>query len=728
MTKYSQLTIDDIMERIPRARHTDGARDLILRAYSQAAKAHQGQLRKSGEPYIQHPLAVAYLLADIGMDADSIAAGLLHDVVEDTEEIDLDLISDRFGPGIAKLVDGVTKLQQIEQERIDRFSEQSEKLRDDRESESLRKMFIAMVEDIRVVIIKMADRLHNMRTAESLPPERRTSYARETLDIFAPLANRLGVWQWKWELEDLSFRYIDPETYNEIASFVERRRPDREASIKRYIAVLAEKLRSEGIPAEMSGRPKHIYSIYRKMQRKSVPFSQVYDVRAVRVITDTIPHCYYILGIVHGIWNPIPGEFDDYIATPKDNMYQSLHTAVIGDDGSALEVQIRTREMHHFAEYGVAAHWRYKEGGRRDEIFERKIAWLRSLMDWRQDVTDASEFVDAMKTDLFQDRVYVFTPKGKLIDLPAGATPIDFAYHIHTEIGHRARGVKINDRWGRLDEPLHTGDRVEIMTGKRSAPSRDWLNPALGYAKTSRARTKIRQWFRRQDREQNIVQGREMVERELKRLGLEQLSHEDVAKLFGYKKTDDLHAAVGFGDINSHQIASKIAQLQPGSEAEQDFELTPLPTPSAIDTIQVQGTGGLLTRLAECCHPLPGDDIIGYVTRGRGITIHRRDCPNVLRLQHDQRLIEVNWGTHHDTVPVTIEITAFDRTGLLHEISGIISNENINIGRSAVSPNHKTNITTLYITVEIKDITQLSRMLTKIERLPNVIEAHRHTG
>ncbi|MCJ7739265.1 MAG: TGS domain-containing protein, partial [Anaerolineae bacterium] len=482
------------------------------------------------------------------------------------------------------------------------------------------------------------------------------------------------------------------------------------------------------IRAEMSGRPKHIHSIYTKMQRKNVPFSQIYDVRAIRVITDTVSHCYHILGIVHSIWNPIPGEFDDYIATPKDNMYQSLHTAVIDDEGNALEVQIRTHDMHLFAEYGVAAHWRYKEGGKRDEMFERKIAWFRSLMDWRQDVTDASEFVDIMKTDIFQDRVYVFTPKGKLIDLPTGATPIDFAYSIHTQIGHQCRGARINDRWGRLEEPLHTGDRVEILTGKKSAPSRDWLNPTLGYVKTSRARSKIRQWFRRQDREQNIVHGREMVERELKHLGLEQISHEDLAGLFGLKKAEDLHAAVGFGDIHSHQIASKISQIQPEPETEEEFKLDPLPTPSAMDTVEVQGTGGLLTRLAECCHPLPGDEIVGYITRGRGITVHRRDCPNMLRMQDVQRLIEVNWGTRHDTVPVTIQITAFDRTGLLHDISGIISNEKINIGRSAVNPNPKTNITTLYIAVEIKDITQLSRVLTKIERLPNVIETHRHTA
>ncbi|RLC90565.1 MAG: (p)ppGpp synthetase [Chloroflexi bacterium] len=718
MSGQPLLTIADVLQRVSPSEWTDGARELIERAYAVAERAHAGQVRKSGEPYIQHPLAVAFLLADLGMDPDTIAAGLLHDVVEDSD-IDLKRLAQEFGPGVANLVDGVTKLEQI-----DRFSQKSEGLRDARESESLRKMFIAMAEDIRVVIIKLADRLHNMRTLDPLPEERRKAFARETLEIFAPLTNRLGVWQWKWELEDLSLRYLDPTTYAEIASLILERRPEREASIQRHIETLKRKLVEEGIEAEITGRPKHIYSIYRKMQRKGVPFSQVYDVRGIRVITQTVPDCYRILGVVHGLWKPIPGEFDDYIATPKDNMYQSLHTAVVGDDGKTLEVQIRTWEMHRIAEYGIAAHWRYKEGGKRDEVFEAKIAWLRSLMEWRQEVTDAGEFVDAMKTDVFQDRVYAFTPKGKIIDLPVGATPIDFAYYVHTEIGHRCRGAKVNDRWVGLDYQLRTGDRVEIITSKRAAPSRDWLNPALGYVRTSRARTKIRQWFRRRDREQNIAQGREIVERELKRLGMEHLSHETVARLFNYEKLDDFHAAVGFGDINSQQIAGKIAETR--SRAEEKLLPTPPPPMQAIEGIQIQGTGGLLTRLARCCHPLPGDEIIGYITRGRGVTVHRRDCPNILRLRNTERLIEVSWGTRLQTVPVTIRITAYDRTRLLHEISGIISAENINM--AAVNVGRRKNIVTLYITVEINDIAQLSRVLTKIERLPNVFEARRHMG
>lgn len=725
MSKASVVQLSDIVEALESSGQDGAAHALVERAYQVAAQAHAGQTRLSGEPYIQHPLAVAHILATIGMDADGVAAGLLHDVVEDTD-ITLEQLREQFGEDVASLVDSVTKL-----ERIDRFSQKAEERRGAGEIESLRKVFIAMAEDIRVVMIKLADRLHNMRTLEALPPERREEYARETLEIFAPLANRLGIWQWKWELEDLCLRYLDYDTYRRIASLIQERRAERQASIQRHIDVLAAKLAEEGIPAEITGRPKHIYSIYAKMQRKGIPFHQVYDVRAIRVITDTVANCYRTLGVVHGLWKPIPGEFDDYIATPKDNMYQSLHTAVIGMDGKTLEVQIRTHEMHRVAEYGIAAHWRYKEGGKRDEAFDAKIAWLRSLMEWRQEVSDASEFVQAIKTDIFQDRVYVFTPKGKIIDLPVGATPIDFAYHVHTEIGHRCRGAKVNDRWTRLDYQLRTGDRVEIITGKKPAPSRDWLNPSLGYVKTARARTKIRQWFRRQDREQNIAQGWEIVERELNRLGLSQLSHADVAKLFGYENVDDFHAAVGFGDLHTQQIASKIAEAQQAEAAEQfvaEAAQRYRPPAATGEGIQVQGTGGLLTRLARCCHPLPGDEIIGYVTRGHGVTVHRRDCPNVLRLTDDSRLIEVSWGTHKQTAPATIAITAFDRTGLLHEVSGIISAEKINIDRSAVDIDHATNISHIYVTIEVSDIAQLSRLLTKIEQLPNVIEARRYVG
>ncbi len=731
MDKQTTLDISRILEYIPAGKRGNRARARIERAYDVAELAHAGQTRKSGESYIQHPLAVALLLADIGMDTDTIVAGLLHDVVEDNSDIDIEKLRRRFGADVANLVDGVTKLEEIEEqieqdhvERLVRAQRRERRPRGEQEIESLRKMFFAMAEDVRVVIIKLADRLHNMRTLDALSPERRKSFARETYEIFAPLANRLGIWQWKWELEDLSLRYVAPTTYAEIVSFIRERRPDREISVLRHIEILKRAVETEGISAEITGRPKHIYSIYRKMQRKGVPFQQIYDVRAIRVITNTEPDCYRILGIVHGLWKPIPGEFDDYIATPKGNGYQSLHTAVICHDGKTLEIQIRTKGMHRIAEYGVAAHWRYKEGEKLDRSLETDIPVLRSLVEWRQETTDAKEFVDAMQTDVFKDRVYTFTPKGKLIDLPAGATPIDFAYQIHTEIGHRCRGARVNGKMVGLDHQLKNGDQVEILTTRQKGPSRDWLNPTLGYTATSRARSKIRQWFRRQNRDQNINVGRDIVERELKRLGMENLGHETVAQLFDYEKTADFHAAVGFGDINSQQIAGKIAETRHHEEV--GLPQIPSPPVPTIEDVQVQGTGGLLTRLGRCCSPLPGDDVIGYVTRGRGVTIHRRDCPNVLGMRDRERLITVSWGTRPRTVPVAIRITAYDRAGLLSEISNVISEEGINI--VSLSQDTRQNIATLYLTIEISDIAQLSRVLTKIESRPNVTEARRHTG
>ncbi len=724
-TVKETVRLPDILDRVSAPGRDNGARALIERAYDLAREAHEGQNRDSGVPYIQHPLSVALLLADIGMGPDTIAAGLLHDVVEDTG-VSLDELAEAFNEDVAALVDGVTKLEQMEKEQVDdRFTYGGKSRSADREAESLRKIFIAMAQDIRVVIIKLADRLHNMRTLDPFDEERRRAFARETQEIFAPLASSLGVWQWKWELEDLSFRYLDPETYGWMKDLIAERRPDREASIGRYVGILGERLAEQGIDAQIKGRPKHMYSVYRKMQRKDVPFEQVYDVRGIRVIAEDEIECYRILGAVHSLWKPIPGEFDDYIATPKENGYRSLHTAVIADDGKTLEVQIRTAEMDRMAEYGVAAHWRYKESGRPDPSFDAKIAWMRSLVEWQRELTDASEFVDAMKTDIFQDRVYAFTPAGDIIDLPAGSTPIDFAYHIHTEVGHRCRGAKVNDRWVGLNHRLKTGDRVEIITAKKASPSRDWLNPALGFVVTSRARSKIRRWFRRQDREKNIAQGRDFVERELKHLGMEHLAHERLGDLFGYESLSDFHAAVGFGDINSQQIASKIAELAPDEE-EELLPAEPPSLPESVEGIQVQGTGGLMTRVGRCCSPLPGEEIVGYVTRGRGVTIHRRDCRNVLRIDDRDRLIEVDWGSQARTVPVAVYIKAYDRTGLLHEISGVVREEKINM--AALSVSREKNIVTLYVTLEISDIGQLSRVLIKIESLPNVIEAKRHTG
>jgi GTP pyrophosphokinase len=694
-------------------------RELVERAYGLAAVAHSQQKRASGEPYIQHSLAVAQIMADLRLDSATIAAALLHDVAEDSI-ISVDDLRQDFGDEVANLVDGVTKLGQI-----GKLSQISGRDLQDKEAESLRKMFLAMVDDVRVVLIKLADRLHNMRTLDALPEERQRRIAEETLEIFAPLANRLGIWQVKWELEDLGFRYLDPQKYQEITALLDERRADRERRISRIIGILEKELKQEDIEAEIAGRPKHIYSIYEKMNRKGLPFEQIHDVRGVRIIVDTVRECYAVLGIVHSLWRPIPGEFDDFIATPKDNMYQSLHTSVVGPDGKPLEVQIRTYEMHRRAELGIAAHWRYKEHAKRDAAFEAKIAWLRSLMEWRQEVTDAWEFIDSLKSDVFQyDRIYTFTPKGDITDLPAGSTPIDFAYQIHTEIGHRCRGAKVNGRLVSLDYQLKTGDQVEILTTKRGRPSRDWLNPHLGYIKTSRARQKIRQWFRRQDRAETVAQGREILERELKRLGLDQKRYEEIATLLKFDKVDELLAAIGYGDINAQQIAARLIEVE---REEEELELPEAaPTPALVPEITVRGVGDLLTRLAGCCHPLPGDPIVGYVTRGRGITIHRQDCRNILYLEDQERLIEVDWGEDiEQAFPVMIQVLAYDRTGLMRDITEITAGERINISAANIATDPKDRTAVITATLEINSIVQLSRVLAKIERLPNVFEARR---
>jgi GTP pyrophosphokinase len=694
-------------------------RELIERAYELAEVAHSGQKRASGEPYIQHSLTVAQILADLRLDSATIAAGLLHDVVEDSVVTIEDLRQD-FGDEVTSLVDGVTKLSQI-----DKLSQMTHRGLQDEEAESLRKMFLAMADDVRVVLIKLADRLHNMRTLESLSEEQQRRIAAETLEIFAPLANRLGIWQMKWELEDLGFRYLNPQKYWEITAVLDERRADRERRIARVIEILEKKLKKESLEAEISGRPKHIYSIHEKMNRKGLPFEQIHDVRGVRIIVNTVRECYAVLGAVHSLWRPIPGEFDDFIATPKDNMYQSLHTAVVGPDGKPLEVQIRTYEMHRRAELGIAAHWRYKEHAKRDVAFEAKIAWLRSLMDWQQEVTDASEFIDSLKSDVFQyGRIYTFTPKGEIIDLTAGSTPIDFAYRIHTEIGHRCRGAKINGKIVPLDYQLQNGDQVEILTARRGKPSRDWLNLHLGYIKTSRARQKIRQWFRQQDRAESVAQGRQLLEKELKRLGLDQKNYEEIATLLKFDKVEDLMAAIGYGDINTQQVAAKLIEAEKEEEEPELPEAAP--PPPEVSGVTVRGVGDLLTRVAGCCHPLPGDPVVGYVTRGRGITIHRQDCPNILYLEDKERLIEVDWGEDFKQVfPVMIQVLAYDRTGLMRDITEIMVEERINISAANIATRPKDHTAVITVTLEISSIVQLSRILDRIDKLPNVFEARR---
>ncbi len=695
----------------------------LARAYAFAAAAHEGQTRAGGEPYIVHPVAVAETLAELRLDTRAIMAGLLHDVVEDTE-VTLADVKREFGDEVAGLVDGVTKLSHIELA----VRPQDSRAQTDSRAESLRKMMLAMADDVRVVLMKLADRLHNMRTLGAMPVEKRARTARETLEIYAPLANRLGIWQMKWELEDLSLRHLDPEGYRELARRLEERRRDRDAEVQQIVALLRQRLKEQRIEADVSGRAKHIYSIYKKMQRKDLDFDHVYDLRGVRIIVNSVSECYAALGIVHSLWRPIHGTFDDFIANPKDNMYQSLHSAVVGPGGRPLEVQIRDWEMHQTAEYGIAAHWRYKEPGtRRDVVFENKIAWFRQLLDWGTDVTDAGDFVDSLKTDVFRDRLYVFTPKGDIIDLPAGATPVDFAYHVHTDVGHRCRGAKVNGHLVGLDTALGNGDQVEIITAKRGGPSRDWLNIDLGYVHTARARQKIRTWFRRQDREQNITLGREMLERELKRLGY-QGSLDQVASALGYETVEDLHAAVGYGDLNTAQVATRLLESEEKPVVE---ELPQEPRVVASTShVLVRGVGATLTTLSKCCRPVPGEEIVGYVTRGRGVSVHRRDCPNILNSNEPERLIEVEWGTSEEgsRYPVSIHIRAWDRGGLLRDIAAVVADEDINMSAANVVTHRKENMATITATLEIRNMAQLSRTLARLEHLPNVLEARRLVG
>jgi RelA/SpoT family (p)ppGpp synthetase len=701
--------------------------DLVQRAYDHAVAAHDGQLRASGEPYVVHSVEVARILAELGLDHHAVAAGFLHDVVEDTDWTIAD-VSQRFDEEVARLVDGVTKLAYI-----DTMREMGSRDMEAQEAESLRKMFLAMTDDIRVVLIKLADRLHNMRTLGSLSQERRERIARETLEIYAPLANRLGIWQMKWELEDLGLRHYDPQTYHHIAELIAEKRDEREIYIRKVISELQARLRLEGIAADVEGRPKHIYSIYRKMLRKDIEFDQIYDVRGIRIIVDSVQDCYAALGVVHSLWTPIPGQFDDFIATPKDNMYQSLHTAVVGPGGRTIEAQIRTREMHRRAELGIAAHWRYKEQTKRDMAFEGKVAWLRSLMDWRTDVEDAREFIDTVKTDVLEDRVYVFSPKGKVLDLPAGSTPIDFAYYIHTEVGHRCRGARVNGRLVPLTHKLQNGDQVEIITAKRGGPSRDWLNPHLGYIGSARSRQKIRRWFRDQNREENIAFGREQLRRELKRLNLaDDIKYQEIAVLFDYDSLDDFFAAIGFGDLNSQRVAARVLQVLRSKEVfAEEVEEAVAVTPEGI---RVKGVGDLYTQLAQCCKPSPDDPspIVGYVTRGRGVTIHKWDCPNILiRTNKDEveRLIEVDWGTAQKRIyPVVIKVRAWDRDGLLRDIATVIAGEGVNMRKVNSVSAQKTNLATLTATLEITTFGQLISILDKIERLPNVIEVTRQAS
>ncbi len=703
-------------ELLPKTSYlSDADREMLVRAHEVAERAHKGQFRLSGEPYIEHPLSVAGILADLRLDADTLAAALLHDTVEDTD-VTLDRLRVEFGDHVARLVNGVTKLGKIHM-----------RSREQVQAENIRKMLVAMAEDIRVVLIKLGDRLHNMRTVDVLPPERRQRIARETLDIYAPLAHRLGIWQMKWELEDLGFAQVDPENFQAIEQKLARQRQEREAFVRNIAEILEREVEDIGVSAEISGRPKHVYSIFEKMKKTGKGFEEIFDLIAIRVLVDSVKDCYGVLGVVHSLWKPIPGRFKDYIAMPKGNGYQSLHTTLVSHTGEAMEVQIRTHEMHQTAEYGVAAHWRYKEGGLHDDRFDERFTWLRLLMDWQKEVLDAETFVDTVKVDIFQDEVFVFTPKGDVRSLPAGSTPVDFAYRVHTEVGHRCIGAKTNGRMVPLDHVLENGDIVEVLTTKGPhGPSRDWLT----FVKTSSAREKIRGWFKKERREENIQKGREQLDKEFRRMRqlalgtvkddrLLELAHE-----FKFGTVDDFVAAVGYGDISARSAVLRYTAMEEGGPTEQrDDRVLTIPltsTPRPTGEVRVLGVGDVLTSLSQCCKPVAGEPIKGYITRGKGVSVHRTSCVNIVNAADAARLVDVEWERGaRQLYPVGIKIEAWDRTGLLRDIAAVIAESKINLSGADVQvfDDRTAVISTI---VEIQSLTQLSRLLERLEAIRDV--------
>ncbi len=715
-------TIDELLEKTES--YLPGDRpQLVEEAYRFAEECHRGQLRKTGDPYITHPLDTAATVAELQLDASAVAAALIHDVQEDCGVSNAE-VAKRFGREVAHLVDGATKLEKIawkapEGAVGDRAAQ----------AENLRKMFLAMARDVRVVIIKLADRLHNMRTLYALSPEKQRLVAQETMEIYAPLASRLGIWQISRELEDLSFRYLDEERYRQIANLLASSRAAREKYISQVETILRKELEKNGIHAEVQGRAKHLYSISQKMAKYATQgktFHEIYDLLALRVLVETEADCYRTLGVVHNLWRPIPGQFDDYIANPKEGVYRSLHTTVLCLNARALEVQIRTHDMHRLAEYGVAAHWRYKEGGKRDHRFEERVSWLRQLLEWQRDMAAADDFVELVKTDLFQDQVFVYTPKGEVKDLPVSSTPIDFAYRIHTDIGHRCIGARVNGRLVPLNYQLQNGDIVEILTSKAPrGPSRDWLNPDLGYAMTSHAREKIRGWFKLQERAANVERGRDLLHKELRRLGLTLTETQELLlRSLKIDEMDELLAALGYGGISLQQIASKLAPLvQRAGEAEALVEAPLKPVYTA--NVEVLGTGDLLTQLARCCNPVPGDLIVGYVTRSRGVTVHRSDCGNVLREDEKERLVEVEWGRGGQLYPVAVRIEAWDRVGLLRDIGSIVAEEKVNMA-AVRTQEHNDHTVSVFLTLLTAGVDQITRLMSKLEVARGVFSVDRH--
>ena len=701
----------------------EGKIGIVADASRFAKEVHEGQTRLSGEPFVAHPLNTALYLAELRLDSNTLAAAVLHDVMEDCG-VEFDELSQRFGDEVAKLVDGVTKLTKTElmaEERGPGLRRGSED--DVARAASLRKMLMSMAEDIRVVLIKLADRLHNMRTLGAHPVERRVAIAQETLDIYAPLAHRLGIWEMKWLLEDLAFQHIDPEAYRDISKLLNSRRAEREEYIHRVIGLLQTELDGAGLEVEVTGRPKHIYSIHKKIntyasQNKNV--GEIYDLFALRILANNVQDCYAALGVVHSKWRPLPGQFDDYIANPKDNLYQSLHTAVLCEHASPVEVQIRTHEMHRLAEYGVAAHWLYKEGQATDVRFEEKMTWLRQLLEWQREVSGAQEYVESFKTDIFQNQVFVYTPKGDLKELPAGATPLDFAYRIHTDVGHSCIGTKVNGKLVSFQYQLQNGDTVEILTSKTArGPSLDWLNPNLGYVRTASAREKIRQWFNRQARKTNIQSGRDIFHKQLRRLNTD-LEDLELAKLMKLDTAEEFFAALGSGDLTTTQVVNRLASQEVKPQGESHVAL---PSTGPASGIEVLGVGDLLTRMARCCGPIGGDEIIGYITRNRGVTVHRSSCLNIQNESEVERLVQVSWGKTQTLYPVRLRIEAWDRVGLLSDITSLVSDERVNIA-SCVSEEFD-DISVISLTVYTDGIDQLSRLFSKLEGVEAVIGATR---
>lgn len=717
----------ELMDTIRGYTHDQDKLDLIQEAFELANKAHEGQIRATGEPYIIHPVSVAYILAELEMDVQGLIAALLHDVVEDTDYT-LEDIRMMFGDDVAFLVDGVTKLSQFHY-----------KDKEDQQLENFRKMFLAMAKDIRVVVIKLADRLHNMRTLGVFRREKQQRIARETLEIYAPLAHRLGIYNIKWELEDLCFHYLYPEEYYDLVRQMKQKRKAREEIVNDTMRVLHEHIEQAGIKATITGRPKHFYSIYKKMKRDNKDLSQIYDLYAVRVIVDTIPQCYAVLGIAHSLWKPLPNRFKDYIAVPKPNMYQSLHTTVIGTKGQPVEIQIRTWEMHHISEYGVAAHWRYKEGQHANtKDFDAKISWLRRILEW-QDTSNPKEFMNALKLDVFSDEVFVFTPKGDVINLPKGSIPVDFAYRIHTEVGNHCVGAKVNNKIVPLDTKLKNGDIVSIITSKTGKPSYDWIN-MVG---ATESKAKIRNWFKKENREGNIARASELLPAEASRQGYDWKKLigkgrlDQVARSFNTGTDEDLLASVGYGGISAKAVLLKLIELYKKDNNVQK-PIEQLKTAKALENLKmhsvrkhsqsgvlVKGEAGLVVHLAKCCNPVPGDSIVGYVTRGRGVSVHRADCPNAVNFNDMDRLVDVEWEQDANEVfLVTIEVVSYDRTGLMADILAVLAGMKLSVAAAnvKVQPN---GMAVMDLGIQIKDLQQLEFVMTKLRRIKGVHSVRR---